>query len=370
MEERENGLYSVVFKQGERDGQRADDAAGLVAGVGTETELALNDFDSVMPWAAIGQCNVEEDWNGELEPCAFKGEEGFDPVHKDVFVYVPRFWYKRERKGRKETVTVSMSKFAGADVPRKFKRADGSLRDHVFLAAYTAGIANGRLASRTGLAPFCTSLNGFVELVRENREIYIESTEDDEIKNVLLEVEFATRDPQSIMAGAVNSDKVWDSGACDKVVSSSGSPGDNTSGKYPCIWRGCENPWGNTFRFRWNVLVKDRVPHVLDDITNYKRGEITEHYTPLCYKQAKNDGWVDAVGYDPAFPDVEIPVAVADSYEESSFGCYFWQWSSGVYALRVGGNVNSGRNGGARCCNVSNAPSDSDWHYCAALSPA
>ena len=361
--------YSVTFKHGERDGERGDAALGLVAGVGTDKTLALNDFDSIMPWAAMGQCNTVLA-TGERLPGAFKGEEGFDPVNKDVFVYVPRFYYKREQRGKYETVTVSMRHFPGADVPRKFKREDGTIRNYVFLAAYTAGIKGGRLASRTGLAPFCSSLNGFVELVRENHDLFIESTEDDEIKNVLLEVEFATRDPQSIMAGAVNAEEVFDSGACDVVVSSSGSPGDNTSGRFPCIWRGCENPWGNTFRFRWNVLVSDRVPHVLGNIRDYKRGEITDAYKPLKYKQSARDGWADVMGYDPAFPDVALPVSVAESYEESSFGTYFWRWDRGVYALLVGGGVTIGRGGGARFCYVGDAPSYSGWSYCAALSPA
>jgi len=39
-----------------------------------------------------------------------------------------------------------------------------------------------------------------------------------------------------------------------------------------------------------------------------------------------------------------------------------------VRALLVGGNVNNGRNDGARYCNVNNAPSNSNWNYCAAQS--
>ena len=368
---KENRLFfGVKFPKGKKEGVRLYDAAGLNAAVGTDKESAENDFDKFMPWSEMRRCNTVK-VGAERIPTRYQGNDGFTNTEADVFVYVPRFYYSRTYNAKgDEIVKVCSDPFEGGDVPRKFKRADGTIRSFVFLAAYTAGVKDGRLVSRAGLEPFSTSLNGFMKLTETLDDLRIESTLDDEIKNVLLDVEFATRDPQSIMAGAVSSDRVWDSGACDSVLSSSGSPGDNSSGKFPCIWRGVENPWGNTFRFRWNVLVKDRVPYILGDPAKYARGEVTEDYIPLDYKLSRHDGWAHKLGFDERFPDVQIPVEVADSYEESAFGCYFWQWSEGIYTLLVGGNVDNARYAGARYCNVNYAPSNSNWNYCAALSPA
>ena len=40
----------------------------------------------------------------------------------------------------------------------------------------------------------------------------------------------------------------------------------------------------------------------------------------------------------------------------------------GVRALLVGGNVNNGRNAGARYCNVNNSPGNANWNIGAAQS--
>ena len=359
-------IYGVAFTDG-IVGTRTHNAIGMIAEVGVDDQIVRNDFDKVYPWSEMRRCNTEI-INGERFPSRFEGEEGFDNVNKDVFVYVPLFFY--ERGENDWNVKVSAEKYDGMDAPRKFKRADGTLRDFVFLPAYTAGIADGKPASRSGLDPFITSLNGWMALTAGMGDLLIESTMDDEIKNVLLDVEFATLDPQSIMAGACAASDVWPSGACDNVRASSGSLKDNTSGKYPCKYRGIENPWGNQFRWRWDVLVKDRVPYVLTDPAKYAKGKVTADYTPLNYKISDCDGWADEFGLDPAFPNVRLPIEVANSYDKSGYGVYFWQWSEGTYALRVGGVVDYGRVGGARSCIVYGEPGYAYWNIGAALSPA
>ena len=358
-------IYGVEFHG--KSGTRTDDARGMVAEVGVDDQTVRNDFDTVLPWGAMRRCNTAI-VNGERFPSRFEGDDDFDNVNADVFVYVPLFFYQRAADD--SFCKVSMQQHDGFDAPRKFKRADGTLRDFVFLPAYTAGVADGKPASRSGLDPFITSLNGWMALTAGMGDLLIESTMDDEIKNILLDVEFATRDPQSIMAGAVNADDVFPSGACDNVRASSGSPKDNQSGKYPCKYRGIENPWGNQFRWRWDVLVKDRVPYVLTDPAKYAKGKVTADYTPLSYKISDCDGWADKFGFDPAFPNVQLPTGVSGSYDKSGYGVYFWQWSEGTYALLVGGNVYNGRFAGARYCNVYATPGIAYWNIGAALSPA
>ena len=211
-------IYGVEFHG--KSGTRTDDARGMVAEVGVDDQTVRNDFDTVLPWGAMRRCNTAI-VNGERFPSRFEGDDGFDNVNADVFVYVPLFFYQRAADD--SFCKVSMQQHDGFDAPRKFKRADGTLRDFVFLPAYTAGVADGKPASRSGLDPFITSLNGWMALTAGMGDLLIESTMDDEIKNILLDVEFATRDPQSIMTGAVNADDVFPSGACDNVRASSGS---------------------------------------------------------------------------------------------------------------------------------------------------
>ncbi len=199
--------YGVQFSGSASRGTRLYDAVGLSAAVGTDTETAVNDFDFIMPWAGMRRCNTAL-VNGERVATFFEGEVGFDNVNKDVFVYVPLFYYYRSDDDN--THVVSSSPLAGYRAPSKFRRADNTLRDYVFLPAYTAGIdENGVPVSRPGYWPRCISLTAFMTLCKQKHtsgdldaDIWIESTKDEEIIRILLDIEFATRDHQTVMQGA------------------------------------------------------------------------------------------------------------------------------------------------------------------------
>lgn len=365
-------IYGVEFTG--QNGRRIYDADGLIAEVGVDDQTARNDFDEIYPWRNMHRCNTAL-IEGERYPSAFEGESHFSNTKADVFVYVPLFYYARlpGEFGGDEMILISDRKILKEmQPPKKFKRADGTFRDFVFLPAYTAGLLNGKPVSRSGFQPFITSLDGWMALTaRMDEDMCIQGTDDDEIINVLLEVEFATRDPKSVMAGAIFADDVFPAGACDGVKASSGSPVSNADGKHPCKYRGIENPWGNQFHWRWDVIVSNRNIFVLDNPKNYACGEITDHYTKLCYQISARDGWLDKVGHDDRFPGVQLCTETAGTKEESNFGQYFWQWSDeGPYALLVGGDVAYGRNAGPRFCYVSDGPGISGWTIGAALSPA
>lgn len=52
-------------------------AVGLVAGVGTDTATAINDFDGLYPWSARRRCCGYWDDNGNFVVNAYKGEPGY-----------------------------------------------------------------------------------------------------------------------------------------------------------------------------------------------------------------------------------------------------------------------------------------------------
>ena len=365
----ETKRYGVRFAHGAA-GERLYDAVGMKAEAGVGAAACENDFDSILPWAGMKRCNTEI-VDGRRVPIVYEGEAGYSATDADVFVYVPLFYYHRSADDSE--CAVSMSPLEGYEAPAKFRRADGTLRDYTFLPAYTAGLENGVPVSRSGYAPFTTSLNGWMEITRGMGDLCIEGTKDDEIKNVLLDVEFATRDHQTVMMGAVNLPLFSDpfsSGACDGVTASSGSPESNTDGLHACKYRGIENPWGNQFRWRWDVLVKDLVPHVIDNPKKYAGGKVTDDYKALAYKMSDEDGWADKLGFDPAFPYIHLTTEITDEFEKSAFRCYYWQWERGIYALLVGGYVYNGRDAGSRYFNVNGSPSNATWDVGAALSPA
>ena len=442
--------YGVQFSGSASKGARLYDAVGLVANVGTDSDTADNDFDFIMPWAGLRRCNTAL-VNGERVATFFEGEVGFDNVNKDVFVYVPLFYYYRSADDN--THVVSSSPLAGYRAPSKFRRADNTLRDYVFLPAYTAGVdTNGVPVSRPGYWPHCVSLTSFMTLCKDKHtagtldaDIWIEGTKDEEIIRILLDIEFATRDHQTVMQGASSmryatdvvttgglnqcvvsaacagalvvgqaiaigtsdkgsevktnvtvtaidtdtnkitlqsadgsdiaveaghyiSSRPWKSGACDSVLTPSGSPISNTNAKMPCKYRGIENPWGNQFRWRWDYLQNDHQPYVLDDPDNYT-GSVNEHYTALSYTVSQTNGYAVEMGFDENFPHCRVTTSVSGGSSTTYFADYYYQ-TSGVRALRVGGDVDYGRSAGARCCAVNGPPGHAYWNIGAALSPA
>jgi hypothetical protein len=201
--------YGVRFTGSISAGVRLYDAVGLKAEIGIGAAEANNDFDRIMPWAVMKRCNTTI-VNGERVLTFYEGEAGFSNTDADVFVYVPLFFYHRSDDDAEHVV--SMQPLSGFVAPAKFRRADNSLRDHVFLPAYTSGLdANGVPVSRSGYYPYITSLNGWMSLLTTKHtaltldaDAWIEGTKDDEIKNILLDIEFATRDHQNFMLGASN----------------------------------------------------------------------------------------------------------------------------------------------------------------------
>lgn len=439
--------YGVKFTGSVSKGERLFDALGLTAAVGTDEDGAENDFDYIEPWASIRRCNTAV-IGGERVPTFFEGEVGYSNTAADVFVYVPLFFYHRSDDDSEHVV--SMTPLDGFRAPAKFRKADGTLRDHVFLSAYTIGMNDGVPVSRSGFKTYGTSLNAFMSTCTAKHtsedldaDLWIEGMKDDEIRNILMDIEFATRDHQTYMMGACNmryasdtatgggtnqimldatvatkyvvgqtiaigttdkggekepsgvitsiddttgvilftpsgddvtvevgnyiSSRPWKSGSCDGVKSRSGSPHDNTSGLYPCVWRGCENPWGNAYRWKWDFLKNDDQGYVLDDPENYA-ASIGAHHTALSYKVATSNGYATEMGFDPAFPYARVTKAIGGG--STTYFADYYYYASGVCALLVGGYVSRGRYAGARYCVVTYAPSNSTWFSCAALSPA
>ena len=432
--------YGVKFTGSNPEGERLYNAKGLIAGVGTNTQDAYNDFDYIEPWASMRRCNTAI-VNGERVPTYFEGEEGYSNTDEDVFVYVPLFYYYRSSDDSE--YVVSMTKLEGYKPPAKFIRPDGSLRDHTFLAAYAMSLDNGVPVSRSGQVPVSITLNSLMETcaTKQNTEeldsdIWIEGMKDDEIKTVLLDIEFGTRDHQTYMMGAtfmpsyyghvvegginqftigekeylslgedniivvgqairietdftthtlleprgiVNSvnpstgvvtfipsgedvtvnagswvtPQHWKTGICDNVKSRSGSFVNNTSGRYPCVWRGCENPWGNGGRWRWDFLCSFSQSYVLDDPINYS-GTINEHYTNLAYDFTNlNDGNIVRMGFDPAFPYARIAAETEPGdYLRTYFTDYCQKFinlnSNESYGMKIGGGLVSAYEAGAR----------------------
>lgn len=174
-------------------------------------------------------------------------------------------------------------------------------------------------------------------------------------------------DPVNIAVGNIVFAIAWKTGSCDNVLTSSGSPVSNTSGKYTCIYRGEETPFGNAFEWISDVLFKREGSgttedpysydiYFLKDPTQYSNGTITNNYTKLNFKLPTADGYVKKLGFDSRFPWLRIPCEAGAS-SSTYYADYYYRPAYAVTAAAVGGNWDYGSYCGPCCWSCYYAPS-------------
>lgn len=201
-------------------GTRLGDAVGMAAGVQIGETVNDNDFDSAYPWNSMRRCNG--DWNtttGLFEVMCYEFDtDGVantafktDGSNGNVWVEIPLFWAKHIYDSEKEEKWISNAPGDGYYIPKKLQRSIARGQNKTYIAAYRASEdGNGNLVSVSGAIPAYGSFNRFVTTYRAmGTGISGTTSEDEEIIDLLMDVEFATRDQQSIMLGETN--RYWGS---------------------------------------------------------------------------------------------------------------------------------------------------------------
>lgn len=179
----------------------------------------------------------------------------------------------------------------------------------------------------------------------------------------------------SVAEGCHVSSRPWVNGAADVVAASSGSTVDNTSGKYPFIYRGKENPYANAWVNVADVLATREgsegnykyYMNYLPDPTKYAGGTVSSDYVKLSYEMAKDGGYVKELGKDKRYPFIRMTSVVGGS-STTYYADYYWPAQSAVCAVIAGGYLAHGRYYGPRYFYCGSAPSDSHWVRRARLS--
>lgn len=437
-------------------------AAGLVAGVGTDEQTAINDFDNIYPWSARRRCCGYWDDNGNFVVNAYKDEPGYieDGTNGEVWVEHSLFFYKHEySEDGAEEIVISATQLAGFLPAPIFLNADGTVFQKAYTAAFPLATVDGKATSRSGVFSDTCSLNSGMEKARTLGENYTVGTTAEWYTECLyMWVEFATRNLQNIMVGAssmpytatdtatvaedaanriivasavaakfvvgqtiligtslgssniannrivtaieeydaenkaivFDGDPVniavghiictaaWINGSCNGVLSSSGSPVSNTNGKYNCVYRGKETPYGNAFEQIADVLTSRQGAgtaedpytydvHFLPNPTQYSAGAITDDYIKLNFTVPGTDGYAKKLGYDSRFPWLRIPCELGASTTTYYSDCYYYPRSA-VCAARVGGYWNNSSSDGPCFWSCSDAPSRSNVYSRARLS--
>ena len=154
-------------------------------------------------------------------------------------------------------------------------------------------------------------------------------------------------DPVNIAEGNVLWSSGWRSGFSSQIAASSGSIGSNTDGKYPCMYRGIENPWGSIYEWVDGVNIDDWQAWVCRDAAQYASNVFAHPYEQLSYANHNESGYPTEMGHDPDYPFAEFPTAIQTSGASASkyYSDYYYQ-SAGQRVARFGGSWYSGASAG------------------------
>ena len=467
------------------NGTRLFDAVGMTAAPSTNAVRAVNDFDGKGCFAYL-EVNGLVDENGDFQVQYIKDiDNEFSRTKYDTWcLYLTQYVYRKFDSNGEDTV-ISDTRHSAEWLPEGGAiRPDGTIRPFVAIAKYMSGDnADGVASSISGVSPKNYSFQSSLTKFRAKGTQYCaETSQDSERMTRLMEIAFATRHSQSVMAGCnwwwtqatatvqennaeriiisksaakefvvggtvsignansltsegkANNDRglsglhakankvkitkiedydsnnaavyvdnggqkfstaptsvsgvtcetiistmPWNTGGCDEVLGSCGSPVSNTSGKEPYILFGVEmssgfwEPKGNTVMKIENHVMR---PYICYDCTKMTTaGATTDDWIALGYAIPDNKGswkYISKLGYSADDPEVRYPVEVAAT---SSTG-----YADGLYTENLettgdsqrevlgSGNLNGGSIAGRRFAILTAGLSYSYWVYAARLS--
>lgn len=467
------------------NGTRLFDAVGMTAAPSTNAVRAVNDFDGKGCFAYL-EVNGSVDENGDFQVQYIKDiDNEFSRTKYDTWcLYLTQYVYRKFDSNGEDTV-ISDTRHSAEWLPEGGAiRPDGTIRPFVAIAKYMSGDnADGVASSISGVSPKNYSFQSSLTKFRAKGTQYCaETSQDSERMTRLMEIAFATRHSQSVMAGCnwwwtqatatvqennaeriiisksaakefvvggtvsignansltsegkANNDRglsglhakankvkitkiedydsnnaavyvdnggqkfstaptsvsgvtcetiistmPWNTGGCDEVLGSCGSPVSNTSGKEPYILFGVEmssgfwEPKGNTVMKIENHVMR---PYICYDCTKMTTaGATTDDWIALGYAIPDNKGswkYISKLGYSADDPEVRYPVEVAAT---SSTG-----YADGLYTENLettgdsqrevlgSGSLGSGTIVGRRNASLGNGLSASTWNFAARLS--
>ena len=467
------------------NGTRLFDAVGMAAAPSTNTVRAVNDFDGKGCFTYL-EVNGSVDENGEFQVQYIKDiDNEFSRTKYDTWcLYLTQYVYRKFDSNGEDTV-ISDTRHSAEWLPEGGAiRPDGTIRPFVAIAKYMSGDnADGVASSISGVSPKNYSFQSSLTKFRAKGTQYCaETSQDSERMTRLMEIAFATRNSQSVMAGCNwwwtqtpatvqendveriiisksaakelvvggtvsignassltsdskpetdrgntglnakanrvritkiedyddNSSAVyvdnggqkfstasttvsgvtcptmlstmpWNTGGCDDVLGSCGSPTSNASGKEPYILFGVEmssgfwEPKGNTVMKIENHVMR---PYICYDCTKITTaGATTEDWIALGYVIPDNKGswkYISKLGYSADDPEVRYPVEVnASSSNGYADGCYtedLEKAGDGQREVLGSGNLGHGTIAGRRNASLSNGLGYNWWYYAARLS--
>lgn len=147
-------------------------------------------------------------------------------------------------------------------------------------------------------------------------------------------------DPVDITTGNMLYNSGWRTGFSNQLLASSGSIVAN-DGKYPCVYRGIESPFGDVWEFVDGLNIDDRQAWICKNAANYASNLFASPYEQLGYVNHDTNGYIQSIGFDPNFPFAQLPTVTTGSTTPTQYyGDYYYQ-DVGKRVARFGGSWSS-----------------------------
>jgi hypothetical protein len=168
-------------------------------------------------------------------------------------------------------------------------------------------------------------------------------------------------EPVNIAQGNYLQNTGWKNGFSANIAASSGSIVSNSNGKYPCMYRGIESPYGDVWQFVDGVNLYDHQAWVCKDASQYASNVFAYPYRQLSYVNSDENGYAKYMGYDPKNPFAEFPVEVGANLS-TYYSDYYYQ-NTGQRIARVGGYWDYGSAAGLSCWHLSSTSSSAFVYF-------
>ena len=155
----------------------------------------------------------------------------------------------------------------------------------------------------------------------------------------------------------------YKTGFSSGIVASSGSIVANDS-KYPCAYRGIEEPWGGMWCFVDGININNYQAWICKDQASYTSNVFASPYQQLGYINANAYNWAQEMGYDTNHPFAEFPTVVGAS--SSYYSDYYYQ-NTGQRIALLGGAWTHGSGAGVSYWCLYFSSSDTNVHFGARL---
>lgn len=415
-------IYGVSWTGGASPAlTRTDDAVGMVANAGVGANAVTNDFDNV-PY--------------------FKKIKDVTDAYGNQFSRFPKVYIKKGGVAPACTWQISEYPRAGFYLPWCFWDFTNSRAlPYIDIGKYKANLSGAnKLESKTGTIPLINkNIVDFRGYAQSNGAGYQQmDVHVIDLLNTLYRIEFATIDPQTVMAGymtgqyaathvavvaenavnriaianafaagyevgqtisigtsqggnqifygrtitgitaydgankaisfdgaAVNiaiGNMIYNTGAksgmTDSVVAKSGSPVSNSSGKWPCKYRGVESPWLDMWQFVDGVNINERQAWVAQNAAGYASNVFAAPYAQVGYANGATDGYVTVMGKDASNPSIEFATTVGGG--STTYYADYYYSAAGQRIARVGGVWSGDRIAGPSVWSLNYSSGDAD----------